>query len=54
MTLRARVVRAAGAVRAKPLWTVAPSDHQRRRVAREELEARLEAERIVEEARAQA
>jgi flagellar assembly protein FliH len=54
MTLRARVIRAEGALGARPLWTAAPSEPRRKRVAREELEARLEAERIVEDARAQA
>jgi flagellar assembly protein FliH len=53
MTPRARIVRAAAAA-PQPLWTAKPSEPQRRRIAREELEARLAAERIVEEARVDA
>jgi flagellar biosynthesis/type III secretory pathway protein FliH len=51
---RARVVRAEEATRAVPLLSPGPSDAQRRRIAREELEARLTSERLVEEARARA
>jgi len=54
MTPRARIVRAASGVPPAPLWAAKPSDLHRRRIAREELEARLAAERIVEEARAEA
>jgi flagellar biosynthesis/type III secretory pathway protein FliH len=54
MTPRARIVRAAEALAPEPLWTAKPSEPQRRRMAREELEARLAADRIVEEARATA
>jgi flagellar biosynthesis/type III secretory pathway protein FliH len=53
MTPRVRVIRATlGPV--DPLWTAGPSDRQRSRVAREEIQARLDAERIVDAARAQA
>lgn len=51
---RARVLKAADAVAARPMLAPGPSGAQRRRIAREEIEARLAAERIVEEARAQA
>jgi flagellar biosynthesis/type III secretory pathway protein FliH len=51
---RARVVRAEDATRAAPLLAPGPSDTQRRRIAREEIEARLASERIVDEARAAA
>jgi flagellar biosynthesis/type III secretory pathway protein FliH len=54
MTPRARIVRAAEALAPKPLWTAQPTEPQRRRMAREELEARLAADRILEEARASA
>jgi flagellar biosynthesis/type III secretory pathway protein FliH len=54
MTPRARVVRAEGASAAKPLWSAEPSDPQRRRIAREEVLARLEAARLLETARAEA
>jgi flagellar assembly protein FliH len=54
MTPRARIVRAAEALSPEPLWTAKPSEPQRRRMAREELEARLSADRILEEARATA
>ena len=55
MTLpRARILRAEGAGRLEPLLAVQPSAPQRRRIAREEIEARLEAERIVREARERA
>ena len=52
MTLpRARIVRTAGAERLEPLLLVQPGLAQRRRIAREEIEAHLEAERIVRDAR---
>jgi flagellar biosynthesis/type III secretory pathway protein FliH len=51
---RARVVRAEEATQAVPLLAPGPSDVQRRRIAREELEARLASERLVEDARARA
>jgi flagellar biosynthesis/type III secretory pathway protein FliH len=52
---RARIIRAASAREARqPALSLAPSPAQWRRIAREELEAKLTAERIVEEARAQA
>jgi flagellar biosynthesis/type III secretory pathway protein FliH len=51
MTLpRARILRAEGAGRFEPLLAMQPSAAQRRRIARDEIEARLEAERIVREA----
>lgn len=56
MTLgRARIVRASPAVeRAEPLVGLAPSAGQRRRIARDELEARLAAEAVLREARVEA
>jgi flagellar biosynthesis/type III secretory pathway protein FliH len=51
---RARIVRAAGAERLEPLLLVQPGAAQRRRIAREEIEAHLEAERIVRNARERA
>jgi flagellar assembly protein FliH len=51
---RARVVPAARAARAVPVLAAGPSEPQRRRIAREELGALLEAERIVEDARERA
>jgi flagellar biosynthesis/type III secretory pathway protein FliH len=50
---RARIVRAEAATRGAPLLAPGPSAAQRRRIGREELEARLAAERIVQEAQAQ-
>jgi flagellar biosynthesis/type III secretory pathway protein FliH len=47
---RARIVRGEEAARGTPLLAPGPGREQRRRVAREELEARLGAERIVHEA----
>ena len=54
MTLRARILRATPASRASAIFSLPPSATHMRRIAREVLEARLEAERIREEARAQA
>ncbi len=56
MTKRARIVRAAdtAGARAKPLLNLGPAVPTWRRLAREELDARLEAERLVHEAQAQA
>jgi flagellar biosynthesis/type III secretory pathway protein FliH len=54
MMPRARVVRAEDATRAVPLLAAGPGDRPRRRIAREELEARLAGERLIEEARARA
>jgi flagellar biosynthesis/type III secretory pathway protein FliH len=54
MTARARVVRAADAAAAKPLFTAGPSRPQWRRIAREQIEGKLCAERILQEARAEA
>jgi flagellar assembly protein FliH len=54
MTTRARIVRAAQAGDATPLPSPRPSQDQVRRMAREELEARGTAERVVQEARSQA
>ena len=54
MTLRARIVRAPLSNGAKALFALRPSPTQMRRIAREELESRLMAERVVEEARSQA
>lgn len=55
MTPRARVIRAADAQdRAQPLLRPGPGDAQRRRIVREELEARLDAERILDDARTRA
>jgi type III secretion protein L len=53
---RARIIRSPATVGAvvDPLFALRPSGAQRRRIAREELEARLAAERIVHEARLQA
>ena len=51
---RARVVRGEAAARGVPLLAPGPGVGQRRRIAREELEARLTAERLVQEAHAQA
>jgi flagellar biosynthesis/type III secretory pathway protein FliH len=51
---RARIVRGEAAAGATPLLRPGPSKTQRRRIAREEIEARLAAERIVQEARATA
>ncbi len=54
MTADARVVRGHDAVQARPLMAKGPSQAQWRRVAREEIEGRLAAERIVQEAHAEA
>jgi flagellar biosynthesis/type III secretory pathway protein FliH len=54
MTSRARIVRAAQAERATQLQPLRPSQGLVRRISREELEARLTAERVVQEARSQA
>jgi flagellar assembly protein FliH len=54
MTALARVVRAADATRAKPLFNAGPSRTQWRRIAREEIEAGLRAEKILHEARTEA
>jgi len=57
VTTRARILRAADAAAAagaEPLLSPGPSEAQRRRIAREELGARLAGERIVEDARARA
>jgi flagellar biosynthesis/type III secretory pathway protein FliH len=57
MTIRrARIIRASGTTAAQgtPLLLLRPGTAQRRRIAREELQSKLEAERIVEEARSQA
>jgi len=54
MTSRARILRAPLASRASAIFALRPSATQARRIAREVLEARLEAERIREEARSQA
>ena len=54
MTLRARIVRAPLSNGAKALFALRPSATQMRRIAREELESRLTAERVAEEARSQA
>ncbi|HEY3819116.1 MAG TPA: FliH/SctL family protein [Polyangiaceae bacterium] len=51
---RARVLRGEAATRGTPLLTPGPGAGQRRRIAREELEARLTAERIVQDAHARA
>ena len=51
---RARVLHEDEAVSGLPLTAPGPSLQQRRRVAREELEGRLEAERIVQEAQGRA
>jgi len=51
---RARVVRGDAAARGVPLLSPGPGAGQRRRIAREELEARLTAEHIVQEAHARA
>jgi flagellar biosynthesis/type III secretory pathway protein FliH len=52
--IRARILRGDDASRAVPLLAPGPSVEQRRRIVREELEGRLDAERIVGEARAEA
>ncbi len=54
MTNRARILRAPGGARSEPLLVPGPGEAQRRRLAREEVEARLAAERILAEARAKA
>ncbi|MGH7435977.1 MAG: FliH/SctL family protein [Polyangiaceae bacterium] len=51
---RARIVRAASEPRAVPLLAAGAGEASRKRIAREVVEARLEAERIVAAARAQA
>jgi flagellar biosynthesis/type III secretory pathway protein FliH len=51
---RARVVRGEAAARGVPLLSPGPGAAQRRRIAREEIEARLTAERIIQDAHAQA
>jgi flagellar biosynthesis/type III secretory pathway protein FliH len=51
---RARVVKGDAAARAEPWLAPGASAAQRRRIAREEIEARLEAERLVQEAQATA
>jgi flagellar biosynthesis/type III secretory pathway protein FliH len=47
---RARIVRAAEATRGLPCLSPGPGLRQRRRMAREEIEARLTAERVIQEA----
>jgi flagellar biosynthesis/type III secretory pathway protein FliH len=54
MTPRARIVRAPAAQEATPLLPLRLGATQARRIAREELEARLLAERVVQEARSRA
>src|SRR5215472_4052664 len=54
MTTRARIVRAPLSDGKAPLFPLGPSATHMRRIAREELESRLAAERIVQEARSQA
>jgi flagellar assembly protein FliH len=54
VTARGRIVPASDASRAQPLLGPGASDGPRRRIAREELEARLAAERIVGDAQARA
>ncbi len=54
MTLRARILPAAEASRARPLLAPGVSDGRRRRIAREEMEARLAATRIEDDARTRA
>ena len=54
MTPRARVVRGEAAGRGRPLMSPGPSDAQRRRITREEIEGRLAAERLIRQARAEA
>jgi flagellar biosynthesis/type III secretory pathway protein FliH len=49
-TRHARIVRREGATEAIPWFSPGPSPRQRRRIAREELEARLTAERLIQEA----
>jgi flagellar biosynthesis/type III secretory pathway protein FliH len=53
---RARIIRATSSkeTRGETLFSLRPSAPQRRRIAREEIEARLAGERIVQEARSQA
>jgi type III secretion protein L len=51
---RARIVRGEAAARGVPLLSPGPGAGQKRRIAREDLEAHLNAERIVQEAHAQA
>jgi flagellar biosynthesis/type III secretory pathway protein FliH len=51
---RARVVRGEAAARGVPLFSPGPGARQKRRIAREEIEARLTAERVLQEAHAQA
>lgn len=53
MTRLARVVRG-DAFRSEPLWRPGPSEKQWRRLSEEELEARVRAEAILEEAQAEA
>jgi flagellar biosynthesis/type III secretory pathway protein FliH len=54
VTRRARIVRAAGAPRPKPLLAPGPGEAARKRIAREEVEAHLAADRILAEARVRA
>ena len=54
MTPRARVVRGEAAGRGRPLMSPGPSDAQRRRITREEIEGRLAADRLIRQARAEA
>jgi len=54
VTPRARVVRGEAAGRGRPLMSPGPSDAQRRRITREEIEGRLAAERLIRQARAEA
>ncbi len=54
MTSRARIIPAEGASGAQPWLEPGVSDRTRRRIAREEAEARLAAERIVNDARIEA
>jgi flagellar biosynthesis/type III secretory pathway protein FliH len=51
---RARIIRGEAADRGVPLLSPGPGAGQRRRIAREEIEARLTAERIVQEAHTEA
>jgi flagellar biosynthesis/type III secretory pathway protein FliH len=54
VTRRARILRAAGGPRPKPLFAPGAGEAQRKRLAREEVEAHLEAERILSAARTRA
>jgi flagellar biosynthesis/type III secretory pathway protein FliH len=54
MTPRARILRAPAAEGATPLFSLRPSATHARRIAREALESRLAAERVLQDARSQA